>query len=240
MVNEALRATSYFPRAPTRVTRNVTTPDDGSAAAATAATSPAATAAGLTATAATASQLRRLAKERTPEQKGKRRRQHDDDDPDGATSESPALEKIDTACADRDVAAALAALPGVATAAPQAATAATADPSKRQLTAAESFQRVTKRRTDDPSTAARPPSDAPPLITATPSDHPDPLPSPEPPPFVGLQRPRRRPNLHSDTTQQRTGQFRAHPQVHDDGPDIAAVAETDVAASATAWPRAES
>ena len=40
---------------------------------------------------------------------------------------------------------------------------------------------------------------------------------------------------HSDTTQQRTDQSRAHPQVHDGGPDdIAAVAETDVAAPATA------
>ena len=96
--------------------------------------------------------------------------------PDGATSESPALTEIDNACADHDAAAASAALPGVvATAAPQAATAATADPSKRQVTVAESFQRVTRRRTDDPGNADRPPSDAPPLITATPSD-PDPSP----------------------------------------------------------------
>ena len=129
-------------------------------------------------------QLRRLAKERTSEQKGKRRRQHDDDDPDGSTSESPALTEIDTACADHDVAAASVALPGVATAAPQVATAATADPSKRQLTVAEFFQRVTQRRTDDPGITARPPSDAPPPIPATPSDHPDPLPPPDPSPLV--------------------------------------------------------
>ena len=78
--------------------------------------SPAETAAWLTATAATASQLRRLASERIIEQKDKQRRQHDDADPDGATSESPALTDIDTACADHDVSAASAALPGVATA----------------------------------------------------------------------------------------------------------------------------
>ena len=229
---------SYFAPAPrTRTARDTQAADDGPAAAATAAPSPAATAAGQTATAATARQLRRLAKERIYKQKDKRRRQHHDDDPDGATSESPALAEIDTACADHDATAASAALPGVATAAPQTATAATADPSKRQLTVAESFQRATRRRTDDPGNAARPPSDAPPLTTATPSDHPDPLPPHEPPPPIGPQRPHRRPNLHLDTTQQRTGQFRAHPQVHDDGPDIAAVAETEVAAPATEQPR---
>ena len=43
-----------------------------------------------------------------------------------------------------------AALSDVATAASQAATAATADPSMRQLTVAESFQRATQRRTGDP------------------------------------------------------------------------------------------
>ena len=102
----------YEPNAPhTRAARSATTPDDGSAAAATAATSPAATAARQTATAATASQLRRQALERTNEQKGKRRRQHDDDDPDGATSESPTLAEIDSACADHDASTASAALP---------------------------------------------------------------------------------------------------------------------------------
>ena len=94
---------SYFSHAPhTRAARDAQTADGGSAAAAMAATSPAATAARLTATAATASQLRRLASVRTTEQKGKRRQQHDDDDPDGATSESPALAEIDSACADHD------------------------------------------------------------------------------------------------------------------------------------------
>jgi len=53
------------------------------------ATSPAATVAQLTATAATATQLRRLASERTTEQKGKGRRKHDDDDPDGANERVP-------------------------------------------------------------------------------------------------------------------------------------------------------
>ena len=95
---------SHFSHAPhRRPTRGAQTADDGPAAAATAASSPAATAARLTATAAAASQLRQLASERTSEQKGKRRRQHDDDDPDGATSESPALAEIDTACAEHDV-----------------------------------------------------------------------------------------------------------------------------------------
>ena len=169
--------------------RNAQTADGGSATAVTAASSPAATAAGQTATTATASQLRRLAKERTAKQKDTRRRQNDGDDPDGATSESPALTAIDTACIDHDATAASAALPGVATAAPQAVTAATADPSKRQLTVAESFQRATRRRTGDPGNTASPPSDAPPLTTATPSDHPDPLPPPEPPPIIGRQRP---------------------------------------------------
>ena len=66
--------TSYFAHTTcTRTARNAQTADDGPAAAATAASSPAATAAGQTTTAATASQLRRLAKERTSEQKGKRR-----------------------------------------------------------------------------------------------------------------------------------------------------------------------
>jgi len=37
--------------------------------------------------------------------KGKRRQQHDDDDPDGATSESLALAKTGTACAEHDVSA---------------------------------------------------------------------------------------------------------------------------------------
>ena len=99
--------TSYFSHAPhTRAARDAQTADDGPAAAATAASSPAGTAARLTATAATASQLRRLASERTTEQKGVRRRQHDDDDPDGATSESLALSEIDSACADQDASAA--------------------------------------------------------------------------------------------------------------------------------------
>ena len=66
---------SYFSHAPhTRAARDAQTADDGPAAAATAASSPAATAARLTVMAATASQLRRLASERTTEQKGKRRR----------------------------------------------------------------------------------------------------------------------------------------------------------------------
>ena len=46
--------------------------------------------------------------------------------------------------------------------------------------------------------------------------------------------------MHTTQQRQRTDQSRAHPQVHDDGPDIAAVAETDVAASATAQSKAES
>ena len=168
-----------FSHAPhTRAARDAQTADDGSASAATAATSPAATAARLTATAATASQLRRLASERAIEQKGKRRLQHDDDDPDGATSESPALAEIDSACADYDASAASAALPGAATAAPQAATAATADPPKRQLTVAECFRRTTRRRAGDSGVAARLASDAPPLVSATPADHPVPLPPP--------------------------------------------------------------
>ena len=122
---------SYFSHAPhRRPTRDTRTADDGPAAAVTAASSPAATAARLTATAATASQLRQLASERTSEQKGKRRRQHDDGGTDGATSESPGLAVIDSACADHGASAAPAALPGAATAAPQAATAATADPSR--------------------------------------------------------------------------------------------------------------
>ena len=185
------------------------------AAAATAATSPATTAARLTATAATASQLRRLASERITEQKGKRRRQHGNDDPDGATSESPALAEIDSACADHDASAASAsgALPRAATAAPQAATAATAGPPKRQLTVAESFQRTTRRRADDPGAASRPLPDAPPLIPTTPADHPAPLPPPEPPPPAETQRPHRPPTPQpDDTTQQRTGQSRAHPE----------------------------
>ena len=150
----------------TLTARNAQTADDGLAAAATAASSPAATAAGQTATVATASQLRRLASERTAKRKDMRRRLNDDNDPDGATSESPALTAIDTACADHDTAAASATLPDVATAASQAATAATADPSKRQLTVAESFQRATRRRTNDPGNTASPPSDAPPPTTA--------------------------------------------------------------------------
>ena len=105
---------------------------------------------------------------------GRGRRQHDDDDPDGATSESPALAELDFACADQDASAASAALlpraeggygrPRLS----QAATAATADPSKRQLTVAESFQRTTRHITGDPGVAARPPRDAPPLIPAAP------------------------------------------------------------------------
>jgi len=95
--------TSYFSRTPhTRAARRVATPDDGPAAAATAATSPAVTTSRLTATATTASQLRGQALERTTEQKSKRRRQHDNDDLDGATSESPTLTEIDSACADHD------------------------------------------------------------------------------------------------------------------------------------------
>ena len=145
---------SYFSHAPhRRPTRDAQTAGDGPATAASTASSPAATATRLTATAATASQLRQLASERTSEQKGKRRRQRDDDDPDGATSESPALAETDTACAEHVVSAAPAALQGAATAAPQAATAATADPSKRQLTVAESFQRTTRRRAGDSGAA---------------------------------------------------------------------------------------
>ena len=75
--------------------------------------------------------------------KGKRHRQHDDDDPDGATSESPALTDIDSACADHDASAALAALPRATPAAPQAATTTTVASSKRQLAVAESIQRTT-------------------------------------------------------------------------------------------------
>ena len=131
---------SYFSHAPhTRATRDAQTADDGPAAAATAASSPTATAARLTATAATASQLRRLASERTIEQKGERRRQHDDDDPNGATSESSTLAETDSACANHDASVVSAVLPEAATAAPHAAMAATADPPKRQLTVAESF-----------------------------------------------------------------------------------------------------
>ena len=153
---------SYFSHASLRrPTRDAQKADDGPAAAATAASSPAATAARLTATAATASQLRQqLASERTSEQTGKRRRQHDDDDPDDATSESPAVAETNTACAEHGVSAALAALLGAATAAPHAATADTADPPKRQLTVAESFQRATRRRTDDPGSVVSPPGDA--------------------------------------------------------------------------------
>ena len=88
-------------------------------------------------------------------------RANDDDDPDDATSESPALTAIGTACVDSDAAAASAVLPDVATAASQAETAATADPPTRQLTVSESFQRATQRRTDDPGNTASPPSDAP-------------------------------------------------------------------------------
>ena len=132
--------TSYFSRAPTRATRSATTPDGGSAAAATAATSPAATAAGQTPTATTVSQLQRQAPERTTEQQSKRHRQCDDDDPDGATSESPTPTDTDPACADHDASTASAALPRVATAAPQATTTATVGSSKRQMTMAESFQ----------------------------------------------------------------------------------------------------
>ena len=106
---------------------------------------------------------------------------------------------------------------------------------------AESFQRTTRRRADDPGVAARPLRDAPPLIPTTPADHPDPLPPPGPPPLAETQRPHRPPTPQPDTTQQRTDQSRAHPQVHDDddGPDVAAVTETDVATSATMQPRAE-
>ena len=60
-----------------------------------------------------------------------------------------------------------------------------------------------------------------------------------PPPLARLKRPHQRSNLHSDTKQQRTDQSRAHPQLHDDGPDIAAAAEMEVAAAATAQPREE-
>ena len=176
--------TSYFAHTTcTRTARNAQTADDGSAAAAMAASSPAATTAWQTATAATASQLRRLANGRIAKRKDMRHRANDDDNPDGATGEFPALTAIDTTCADPDAAAAAsAALPDVATAASQAATVATADPSKRQLTVAKSFQRATRRRTDDPGNTASPPSDAPPLTTATPSNHPDPLPPPDPSP----------------------------------------------------------
>ena len=174
--------------------------DDGPAAAATEASSPVATAARLAATAATASQLRRLASERTIKQQGKRRRQHDDDDPDGAMSETPALAEIDLACANHGASAVSAALPGAAAAAPQAATVATADPSKRQLTVAESFQRTTRRRAGDPRASVRPPRDAPPLIPATSADHPDPLPPPDPPPPAETQRPHRPSTPQPDTT----------------------------------------
>ena len=117
-----------------------------------------------------ASCVRRLACGRIPKRKDTRHRANDDDDSDGATSESPALTAIDTACADPDAAAASAALSDVATAASQAATAATADPSKRQLTVAESFQRATRRRTDDPGNTASPPSDAPPPTHRQPAE----------------------------------------------------------------------
>ena len=150
----------------------------------TAASPSAVTAAGWTATAATASQLRRPTDGRTTERHDKRHRAHVDSDPDGATSESLALTTIGTACADSGAAAASASLLDVATAASQAATAATADPSMRQLTVAESFQRATRRRTDDPGNTSSPPSDAPPPTTATPFDHPDPFPPPGPPPSL--------------------------------------------------------
>ena len=101
--------------------------------------------------------------------------------------------------------------------------------SERQLAMAESFQRTTRRRADDPGAAARPLPDAPPLIPTTTADHPDPLPPPAPPPPAETQRPHRPPTPRPDTTQQRTGQSRAHPQVHD-GPDTVAT-ETDVAAA---------
>ena len=167
--------TSHFSRAPTRATRSATTPDGGSAAAATAVTSPAATAAGQTPTATTVSQLQRQqAPERTTEQQSKRHRQCDDDDPDGATSESPTPTDTDPACADHDASTASAALPRVATAAPQATTTATVGSSKRQMTMAEFFQRTTRRRADDPGAAARPLPDAPPLVPMTTADHPDP------------------------------------------------------------------
>ena len=162
--------TSYFPRAPARVTRSAKTPNGGSAAAATAATSPAATAAGQTSTATTVSLLQRQAPEHTTEQQRKRHRQHDDDDPDGAASESLPLANTDPASADHDASTASAALLRAATAAPQATTTATAESSKRQLTVAESFQRTTRRRAVDPGAAARPLPDAPPL-TADPNDH---------------------------------------------------------------------
>ena len=164
---------SYFSRAPHIRARSATTSDDGSAAAATAATSPAATAARQTATATTVSQLRRQAPEHMTEQQSKRHRQRSGDDPDGATSESPTLTDIDLACANHDASTASAALPRAATAAPQATTSATAESSKRQLTMAESFQRTTRRRADDPRAAARPPLDAPPPIPAI-IDHPSP------------------------------------------------------------------
>ena len=86
--------TSYFSRAPIRATRSATT--------------------------TTVCQLRRQAPERTTEQQSKRYHQCDDDDPDGATSESPTLTDTDPACADHDASTASAALPRVATAAPQA------------------------------------------------------------------------------------------------------------------------
>ena len=98
------------------------------------------------------------------EQQSKRHRQRNGDDPDGATSESPTLTDTDLACADHDASTASAALPRAATAAPQATTTATAESSKRQLTMAESFQRTTRRRADDPCAAARPPLGAPPPI----------------------------------------------------------------------------
>ena len=64
------------------------------------------------------------------------------------------------------------------------------------------------------------------------------LPPPEPLPPAETQRPHRPPIPRPDTTQQRTDQSRAHPQVHDDGPDAAAT-ETDVAAAAAMQPRVE-
>ena len=60
-----------------------------------------------------------------------------------------------------------AALPRATTAAPQAATTATVASSKRQLAVAESFQRTTRRRADDPGATTRPLSDSPPLIPTT-------------------------------------------------------------------------
>ena len=141
----------------------------------------------------------------------------------------------DPASADHDASTAPAALPGVATAAPQAATTATVGSSKRQMTMAESFRRTTRRRTDDPGDAARPLTDASPTAPVTAADHPDPLPPPEPPP-AEMQRPHRPLAPRPDTTQQRTDQSRAHPQVHDDGPGVAATM-TDEATGAAEQPR---